>query len=55
MVAEVLPEDAGDGRIRYTANATHWDEKALKEHERMGFHEGWGMAADQLEALAGSP
>lgn len=54
MVAEVLMEDAGDGRTRYTANAMHWDEEALREHERMGFHEGWGMAADQLEVLAGS-
>ncbi len=54
MVAEVLLEDAGDGRTRYTASAMHWDEEARKEHEQMGFHEGWGMAADQLEALAGS-
>ena len=52
FVAETLFEDTGDGRTRYTASAMHWDEAAHKEHEKMGFHEGWGKAADQLETLA---
>jgi uncharacterized protein YndB with AHSA1/START domain len=30
----------------------HWNAETLKEHEAMGFHEGWGKAADQLEELA---
>ena len=42
MVAETLFEDAGDGRTRYIARAMHWDRETLEEHERMGFHEGWG-------------
>lgn len=42
------------GGTRYTATARHWTEDARAEHERMGFHEGWGKAADQLEALARS-
>ena len=54
MVAETIFEDAGGGRTRYIARAMHWDRATLEEHERMGFHEGWGMAADQLEALARS-
>lgn len=54
MVAETLFADAGGGRTKYTARAMHWSEESLKEHEAMGFHEGWGMAADQLEALAKS-
>lgn len=54
MVAEVRFEDAGDGRTRYTARAMHWNAETRKEHEEMGFHEGWGKAADQLEALARS-
>ena len=54
MVAETLFEDAGDGRTRYIARAMHWDRETLEEHERMGFHEGWGKCADQLEALARS-
>lgn len=52
MVAEVLFEDAGNGKTRYTARAMHWTAEAHKEHEDMGFHEGWGKAADQLEELA---
>lgn len=52
MVAEVSFEDAGEGRTRYVARAMHWTEEARKEHESMGFHEGWGAAADQLEELA---
>ena len=54
MVAEVRFEDAGNGQTRYTARAMHWNAEARKEHEEMGFHEGWGKAADQLEALARS-
>jgi uncharacterized protein YndB with AHSA1/START domain len=52
MAAEVLFEDADRGRTRYTARAMHWNAEAREEHEKMGFHEGWGKAADQLEALA---
>ncbi len=52
MAAEVTFEDAGENRTRYTARARHWSAEARAEHERMGFHEGWGKAADQLEALA---
>jgi uncharacterized protein YndB with AHSA1/START domain len=54
MVADIRFEDAGDGKTRYTATARHWSAEAKKEHEEMGFHEGWGKAADQLEALARS-
>lgn len=32
--------------------ALHWSEDPMKEHEAMGFHDGWGAAAAQLEALA---
>ncbi|MGH8588953.1 MAG: SRPBCC domain-containing protein, partial [Gammaproteobacteria bacterium] len=35
----------------YTALVLHGDEEARKEHEAMGFHEGWGKALDQLVAL----
>ncbi|MBP2316189.1 SRPBCC family protein [Azospirillum soli] len=52
MAAEVLFEDAGAGQTRYTARAMHWSVEARKEHEAMGFHEGWGKATDQLLALA---
>ncbi|WP_199194795.1 SRPBCC domain-containing protein [Phyllobacterium phragmitis] len=40
------------GRTRYIVCALHWTEEARKKHEEMGFHEGWGRTAVQLEALA---
>jgi uncharacterized protein YndB with AHSA1/START domain len=40
-----------NGKTRYTARALHWSEADRETHEKMGFHEGWGRAADQLEAL----
>lgn len=52
LTSEIIFEDLGDGTTRYTARAMHWSAEARDEHETMGFHEGWGAAADQLEALA---
>ena len=43
-------EDEG-GKTRYTARARHWTDADRESHEKMGFHEGWGKATDQLEAL----
>ncbi|MEQ8231987.1 MAG: SRPBCC family protein [Gammaproteobacteria bacterium] len=54
MTSEALFEDVGDGRTRFTWRARHWSGEAKAEHEEMGFHAGWGAAADQLEALARS-
>jgi uncharacterized protein YndB with AHSA1/START domain len=47
-------EDAGAGQTRYTATARHFTVEGRRQHEQMGFHEGWGICADQLEALAAS-
>ncbi len=47
-------EDAGNGRTKYTARARHWTDADREAHEKMGFHEGWGKAADQMAALAGT-
>lgn len=52
MTAIVTFEDAPGGATKYTAIARHWTAEDKKMHEEMGFHEGWGMAANQLEALA---
>lgn len=51
MVSETIIEDLGDGTCRYTASARHWNDEALENHVKMGFYEGWGKAADQLEEL----
>lgn len=45
---EVVPE--GDG-ARYVASARHWTQEAMEQHAAMGFVDGWGACADQLQAL----
>ena len=52
MTGVLTFEDLGDGTTRYTAVVRHWSEEDLKMHEQMGFQEGWGIAADQMAALA---
>ncbi|MDJ0642265.1 MAG: SRPBCC domain-containing protein [Erythrobacter sp.] len=47
---EPASEDGVHG-TRYTATARHWSEEACKEHEDMGFIEGWKICAEQLAAL----
>ena len=43
-------EDEG-GKTRYTARVRHWTVADREAHEKMGFHEGWSLCTDQLEAL----
>ena len=45
-------EDLGGGNTRYTATARHWTEADRESHEKMGFHDGWARATDQLAELA---
>ena len=52
FTAVVTFEDAGKGQTRYKAVAMHKDEADRKTHEEMGFHDGWGTVAAQLEELA---
>jgi uncharacterized protein YndB with AHSA1/START domain len=44
-------EDEG-GKTRYTARARHWTKDDRDAHDKMGFDKGWGIATDQLAALA---
>ena len=46
-VVSLEPHASG---TRYTARVMHQDESGRKQHEQMGFHEGWGTALDQLVA-----
>jgi Uncharacterized conserved protein len=39
------------GGTRYIARARHWSEETRRQHEEMGFIEGWQACADQLKAL----
>ena len=52
MTAIVTFEDLGGGRTRYTAVARHRNGEAARQHRDMGFHDGWGTVATQLEAYA---
>jgi len=44
-------EDEG-GKTKYTARVRHWTVADRDAHEKMGFHQGWGIATDQMATLA---
>jgi uncharacterized protein YndB with AHSA1/START domain len=50
MTAILLFEDLGQGRTRYTAIARHRSVETATQHKDMGFFDGWGTVAGQLEA-----
>jgi len=54
MTAIMTLADAGGGKTRYKAVALHKDVADRDTHEKMGFHDGWGTTAGQLEELAQS-
>jgi len=45
-------EDAPGGKTKLTARARHWTVAQRKQHEKMGFHQGWGESFDRLAAIA---
>ncbi len=47
FTATILIEPHGKG-AKYTAIVQHSDEVGRKQHEEMGFLDGWGKALDQL-------
>jgi uncharacterized protein YndB with AHSA1/START domain len=51
MTATLTFEDAGSGKTKYTARVLHWTVADCETHKKMGFHEGWGQCAAQLEAV----
>jgi uncharacterized protein YndB with AHSA1/START domain len=52
MTAVITFADAGDGKTRYKAVSLHKSVADREAHEKMGFHEGWGTVAGQLEEFA---
>ncbi|HEV2572098.1 SRPBCC family protein [Methylocella sp. CPCC 101449] len=52
MTLTLTFDDIGNGQTRYTAVARHWTVEDREAHEKMGFHQGWGICTDQLAALA---
>lgn len=51
MVATIELEPLPGGKTKYTATARHWTAETTEQHKQMGFHEGWGQCADQLNEL----
>jgi len=47
----VLTFEEQDGKTQYTARVCHWSVADREAHEKMGFHQGWAMCAEQLAAL----
>jgi uncharacterized protein YndB with AHSA1/START domain len=52
MTAIVTFTDLGGGKTAYKAVALHKDVADRDRHEAMGFHDGWGTVAGQLEEFA---
>ena len=52
MVACIEFEKSG-GQTFYTATVMHTNEASRRQHEQMGFQEGWGLAFNQLVELFG--
>lgn len=52
FTAVIEMELHGDGGTKYRATAIHGSEEARRQHEEMGFHEGWSTCLDQLVAAA---
>ena len=54
MTAIIEFADDGNGGTIYTATARHRSPEARQSHEDMGFYDGWGTVATQLEEYAQS-
>lgn len=52
MTAIVTLADAGNGKTQYRAVSLHRNMADKETHEKMGFHDGWGTVAGQLEKYA---
>jgi uncharacterized protein YndB with AHSA1/START domain len=50
MTCIITFEPEGTG-TRYTARVRHFTVAAREEHEKMGFHQGWALCAEQLAEL----
>lgn len=52
MTATVTFGAQPGGKTLYTARVAHPTVAKRKQHEEMGFHDGWGAVAEQMEAVA---
>jgi len=49
FTAQITFAAAGEGRTLYRAHVMHADEAGRNAHARIGFDQGWGTAAAQLQ------
>src|SRR5471030_1096336 len=47
----ILTFENEGAKTKYTARVRHWTVADREAHEKMGFHAGWGICADQLAAV----
>ena len=55
FVVDLSFEPLPGGGTRYRAVCTHQTMAAREAHEKMGFHQGWNIALDQLVELMSLP
>ncbi len=55
FVVDLTLDPLPGGGTRYRAVCTHQTAAAREAHEKMGFHQGWGIALDQLVELNSLP
>lgn len=48
FTAIITLSDLPGGKTKYVARGLHASDADRVKHEKMGFHEGWGIVADQL-------
>lgn len=51
MTVTLTFDEIAPGRTRYHARVSHWTITDREQHERMGFHQGWPVATEQLATL----
>jgi uncharacterized protein YndB with AHSA1/START domain len=44
----ILTFEEVEGKTRYTVRVRHWTVADREAHEKMGFHPGWVICAEQL-------
>ena len=47
----ILTFEPEGAKTRYAVRVRHWTAADRQAHEQRGFYQGWGLCADQMEAL----
>ncbi|MCX2722742.1 SRPBCC family protein [Roseibium salinum] len=52
FMTTIIEMSCDGDRTRHVVRARHWTEEARRQHEEMGFHDGWIESTTRLETLA---